>query len=366
MEIHHNIKDIFCAPRLAVSLTKILTCLRANIVGFIAYLIANYLALLSSGFSLREVWEIHGIYPCAYIYELRWYSSLLFWASTIYWFLAIYGSMVQISKITLQELKGDFFYSLENAHNFIEKNWQPVIFAPLSILAILAFYILATSFFGFIAKTPLVGSIFLAFPFIVYIFGAVFALFTFFTLIISIFYTPAIVGALKEDTMGCVFNIYLLTWRYPLQLIVYKLILFPLIYLSQFVLAIALGFGFKIVDLIFSNALLMGEKFSAIVGNATKIAIPKELFEIIFGSYIVSYYDFFITTSNKTLNNVESISSFFIGIFILLMVLGCFSYALSVFSTGSVFILNILKYKSGVNIVSIKDESDFIETKIEK
>ena len=48
------------------------------------------------------------------------------------------------------------------------------------------------------------------------------------------------------------------------------------------------------------------------------------------------------------------------------MVLVCFSYALSVFSTGSVFIINILKYKSGVNIVSIKDESDFIETKIEK
>ena len=366
MEIHYNIKDIFRAPRSALNITKILIFARANTVGFIAYLITNYLALLLSGFSLIEIWKSHGVFPCAINYELSWYASLLFWAGSVYWFLAIYGSMAQVSKITIQELKGDYFYSISNAHSFIKKNWQPVVFTPLSILAILIFYVLATSFFGFLAKTPLVGSIFLAIPFMIYIFGAVFAVFTFFAFLISIIYTPTMVGTLREDTMGCVFNIFLLTWRYPLQLIIYKIILLPLIYLSQIILVIILCFGFKVVDLIFSNPLLMGERFNVVVGNATKTAIPKDIFEIIFGSFMSSYYDFFITTSNKTLNNVEALASFLIGFFVVLMVLVCFSYALSVFSTGSVFILNILNIKSGINMVSIKNRSDFIKTKIEE
>ncbi len=366
MEILDNIKDIFRAPRLALSITKILTFAQANTVGFIAYLIANYLALLSSGFSLIEIWTSHGIFPCANIYKLSWYSSLLFWAGSVYWFLAIYGSMAKVSKITLQELEGDYFYSLNNAHNFIKNNWQPVIFAPLSILAILVFYVLTTSFFGFLTKTPFIGSLFLAIPFIIYIFGAVFAIFTFFVFSISIIYTPAIVGTLKEDTMGSVFNIFLLAWRYPLQLIFYKLMLLPFIYLSQVILVVILGLGFKVIDLIFSNPLLMGERFSAVVGNATKTAIPKDVFEIIFGSFMASYYDFFITTSNNTLNNVEAVASFLIGFFILLLVLICFSYALSVFSTGSVFILNILNIKSGINMISIKNKAGLIKTNIEE
>ena len=110
----------------------------------------------------------------------------------------------------------------------------------------------------------------------------------------------------------------------------------------------------------------MGERFSAVVGNATKTAIPKDIFEIIFGSFMSSYYDFFITTSNEALNNVETFASFLIGFFVVLMVLVCFSYALSVFSTGTVFILNILNIKSGINMVSIENGSDFIKTKIEE
>ena len=89
MEIHYNIRDIFRAPRSALSITKILTFAQANIVGFLAYLTTNYLALLSSGFSLIEIWTSHGIFPCANIYKLSWYASLLFWAGSVYWFLAI-------------------------------------------------------------------------------------------------------------------------------------------------------------------------------------------------------------------------------------------------------------------------------------
>ena len=85
---------------------------RANIVGYFVYFVANYLALFLSGKSILNIWNNHGIYPCAYIYELPWYASVLFWLSTTYWILAIYGSITSASKTTYQELKGDHFFSI--------------------------------------------------------------------------------------------------------------------------------------------------------------------------------------------------------------------------------------------------------------
>ncbi len=360
MEIHFNIKDIFRAPRSALSLTKILTFLRANIVGYFAYLIANYLALYLSGNTFTSIWQSHGIYPCAYTYELNWYSSIIFWISTIYWFLAIYGSMCAVSRITLEELRGNYFYSIQDAHNFIKKNWQPVIFTPITIFAILVFYVLATSFFGLLSKIPWIGSLILSIPFLIYLLGAIFAAFTIYVFLVSIVFTPTIVGTTNEDTMGSVFNSYMLAWRYPLQIIAYKLILAPLIYFSQLFLATMIGSSFKIIDLIFSNSFLMGEKFTAIIGNAATLAIPKKLIDAIFGSLSINSYSFFIPNAYQKTYGVETISSFIIVFFILIVVLLCFSYALSVFSTGSVYILNILKNRSGINLIASNNNEGFV------
>ena len=360
MEIHFNIKDIFYAPRSALNLAKILTFLRANIAGYTAYLFANYLALFLSGNTFIGIWQNHGLYPCAYMFDLNWYSSVLFWTSSVYWFLAVYGAMCAVSRITLKELKGNYFYSIHDAHSFIEKNWRAIILTPITIIIILAFYILATSFFGILSKIPWIGSIIISVPFFIYLIGAVFSVFTIFTLLVSIVFTPAIVGTTNEDTMGSVFNSYMLAWRYPFQIIAYKLILIPLTYLSQLFLLTIIGSGFKIMNLIFSNSILMGERFTAILGNAASVAVPKKLIDTIFGLLSVNFYNFFIPSTFQKTDGVDLLSIFIIGFFMLIVVLMCFSYALSVFSTGTVYILNIFKKKSGINLIEADDNEDLI------
>ncbi len=358
MEIHYNIKDIFHAPRSALSLTKILTFFRAHIVGYFVYLIANYAAIFFSDNSLISIWKSHGMYPFAYAHELNWYSSIIFWVSVIYWFLAIYGTMCAVSKITLQELKGDYFYSIQDAHNFIKKNWYPLMLTPITILMILAFYVLSTSFFGLLSKIPLIGSLIISIPFLIYLLGAVFAAFTFYVFLISIIFTPTIIAITKEDTMGSVFNCYMFAWRYPIQTIAYKLVLAPLVYLSQLFIITMIGSGFKIMDLIFSNSFLMGERFTIIFGNAVNFAMPKKLLDTIFRSYSDNFYRLFIPNSYQEINGFDIISSLIIGFFIIMIVFLCFSYALSVFSTGSVYILNILMNKSGINFIALNNDED--------
>tara|TARA_B100001142_G_scaffold59505_2_gene58437 strand:- start:2118 stop:3239 length:1122 start_codon:yes stop_codon:yes gene_type:complete len=365
LEIRYNIKDLFKAPRSALNLTKILTLLKSNIVGYLLYFIANYFALFLIGKTFLESWRTQGFFPCAYIYDLPWYASILFWISSLYWFLAVYGAMSAVSKITIQELKGDYFYSTRDAHEYIKKNWYPIMFTPLSILSILVFYVIATSFFGFLTRIPGIGSLFLAIPFAMYLFGAIFAAFTFYVLIISIIFTPAIVGAIKEDTMGSVFNVYMIAWRFPIQITLYKLILLPLTYFSHAVLVIATGFGFKIMDLIFSNSLFMGDRFAAVISNAASLAIPKDFIVLIFGSFFANFYNYFIPSSFEALNSIEAASSLFIAIFLLLIVFLCFSYALSVFSSGLVIILNILKKSSGIDLIAKADKANLTSHSIQ-
>ena len=118
------------------------------------YLFANYLALILAGLSIKEIWINEGVYPCAYSYNIPWYSMVLFWISSINWILMIYGSIGVVAKHTISELKGDYFLSANEAHEEVEKNWLTILFGTISILLILAFYIVMASIFGLISKIP--------------------------------------------------------------------------------------------------------------------------------------------------------------------------------------------------------------------
>ena len=114
------------------------------------------------------------------------------------------------------------------------------------------------------------------------------------------------------------------------------------------------------MNLIFSNSILMGERFTAILGNAASVAVPKKLIDTIFGLFSINFYNFFIPSTFQKTDGLDLFSIFIIGIFILIVVLISFSYALSVFSTGTVYILNIFKKKSGINLIETYDNEDLI------
>ncbi len=358
MKLNYNILDLLRTPRLAFSLTKIIIFARANIVGYFVYFVANYLALFLSGKSILDIWNNHGIYPCAYIYELPWYASVLFWLSAAYWILAIYGSIASASKTTYQELKGDHFFSAGDAHKYLEKYWHPIIFAPFSIIAILLFYVLAASCFALIGKMPWIGELIFAIPYIIHLFGSVFAFFTFFVLVVSVIYSPIIVGTLKEDTMGTVFNSYMISWRFPIHIALYHLVLFPIIYLSQLILMVSILSGFKILNSIFGIDLFMAEKLNNIVGQAAYSVWPKDLFSFIHGSYLTGFYDFFVPLSNGNLGGTETVSSVIVGFFLFVIIIIWFSYCLSLFTVGETLIFNIFKKRMGTDLLMINHEKE--------
>ena len=111
IKLHFDVRDIFRAPRLALSGKKIWIFLVANLIGYSAYFILNYLAFALIGQSFGETWTNQGLYPCIYVTNAPWYACMLFWVGIINWLIAIHLACTAVSRVTYRQLKGDEFYS---------------------------------------------------------------------------------------------------------------------------------------------------------------------------------------------------------------------------------------------------------------
>ena len=79
MDLHFNFKDIFRAPRLALSGKKIWIFMTGNLAGFILYWAFSYLSLALAGIPFSTALANYGLYPCLYGTESAdWYVWVRF------------------------------------------------------------------------------------------------------------------------------------------------------------------------------------------------------------------------------------------------------------------------------------------------
>ncbi|MBT3676108.1 MAG: hypothetical protein HOA15_07255 [Candidatus Marinimicrobia bacterium] len=375
MNLHFDVRDIFRAPRLALSGKKIWIFLVANVIGYVAYFILNYIALALSGQPFGETWASQGLYPCLYGNDAPWYAWVLFWGGVIDWLIAIHLACTAVARVTYKQLKGDEFYSSGDAWRFVKKHWHPVVFTSISMALILVFFIGMAALFALFGKIPFVGEFLFALPYLLYFFGAVFTVYTSVVFLVSFIYTPAIVGTIEEDTMGAVFNSYSVTWSQPWRVIAYHGVLLPLAAISVGVFKLVMLYGFKLVNLVFGHEMLMGQKLTNIVGSAANAIWPQDLFNSIVAACSTSgsccgtcligsnalddFYTCFIPAAPGSLSGTECIAAVIVGIFIFLITMSFFSYFLSILSVGETIMFTIFRKKSDDdNILERKDEEE--------
>ena len=75
MNLYFNVRDIFRAPRLALSGKKIWIFIVGNLAGFIAYWVFSYLSLAMSGMALSDAIAKYGLYPCGPLEPSACHSS---------------------------------------------------------------------------------------------------------------------------------------------------------------------------------------------------------------------------------------------------------------------------------------------------
>ena len=338
MDLNYNLRDLFKAPRIALSVKKIWLYLKANLSGYFYYLLLNYFGLMINDYSFWEIWRQFGLYPCIISYETIWYIDIIFYISVIQWIYRIFFAATAVAKLTTKQLSGDEFFSSSEAMNFSLSNYRAVIFPSVSILLIFLFFIIFGFLFGLIGKIPFAGDILFYLSYIFILFGVIFSLFTLLVLTINLIYNPSIVGTIEENTLGAVFISYQMAWNNSLQILGYHIILIPVSIISVGIFRLILFSGFKIMNLFFSNDLLIGQTYNNIVSYSASLVWPLELFSskfpISIELLINNWYNFFIPTSSGPLNSIDFISVTVLSFFLIVITLTFVSYFLTILTVG--------------------------------
>lgn len=359
-KLYFDIRDIFRAPRLALSGKKILIQCLGLLIGYVGYLILTYIAFLTSGISFSDLWESYGLFPLWGFTFTHWYSWLLFIIGCIFLLATWLLATAAVGKVTYEQLKGDEFYSAKDSLKFLKEHGKTVLFAPLSLVVFSVILVVGGIIVGLLGKIPYVGELGLGIFYAVPIFVvAFFVIYTLFIFVFSLLLSPAVVATTKEDIFETIVQLFSSIWSQPWRFFLYTALAGVLAKLGTFVLGY---FSFRSVQLLnWSCGVLMKEKFIDIIDEALSyLAIPLWFSDFFANIFPGINFRFHLPDIGfgAFLNWSESISAFLIGITFILIVFGVVSYGLATISTGQTLTYIIIRQK--------KDEENLLERKTEE
>lgn len=371
MKLYFDVRDIFRAPRLALSGKKVIIFMQANLVGYAVYWVLNYLGAAVHGMAFSDTWEAYGLYPCLLSLDsLSGIACVLYWMGAAFWFYAISLGATAVSRVTYKQLKGDEFYSGGDAWSYVKKHWHPVVFSSISLALILAFLFFLAAIFALLGKIPYVGEFLFVLPYFLYFFGSVFTIYTGIVFLVALVYTPAIVGTYEEDTMGTVWHNFSITWGQPWRIILYHTALIPVLVLGAYLFSHAWISGYGLINAVYSHEWFMGSKLLNVVGWATQAVHPGALCSLLGNICSICSACYagcascgsLLTSSGVALSGTEQVAAFILAVFLFLLIVSAVSYTMAVLSVGETLMFIIFKKRSDDdNLLERKDEEELEE-----
>jgi hypothetical protein len=368
-KFYFDFRDVFKTPRLALSGKKIFLQFIGFFSGYILWLIFNYVAFLSEGMQLGEIWEAYGLFPMFELTYNFWYSKLLFFFGfflfLVFWF---FGSTA-VGKVTCEQLKGDEFYSTKDALRFSRKHFKTALFSFLFLIVAVLFLFICGIVIGLLGKIPVVGELGLGIFYLIPIFVvALFTIYTLFIFFISLLLAPAVVATTKEDTFETLIQLFTSIWAQPWRYFLYTGITAGLAKIATFVFAY---FSFRAVQFIhLSLGIFMKDKLANIFDQALNyLALPTGVINFFTNLFPKINFAFFLPEAGlgDGTNWSGSISAFLIGISFILIFFFILSYGLAILSCGqTVTYLIIRKRKDEENLLEKKTELEELEELEEK
>ena len=359
-KFYFNIRDIFRAPRLALSGKKLFIQTSGLLCGYLGFLILTYIAHLLSDRRLSEIWGSYGLFP-VYDFSFRGFFPWLIFVIGCGWFISIFLlSNAAVGKLTYEQLKGDEFYSTKDSFKFLKKNWKTVLLSPLSILALVIILLICGVIIGLLGKIPYVGELGLGIFYGVPIFVvALFTAYTLFIFFIALFMTPAIVATTKEDVFETIVQLFSSIWTQPWRYFIYTGLSGLLAKLGAFVFGYFCFRGVQLVN--WSIGVLMKDKLSEIIEGALGyLTVPSSILYFFSNIFPGIRFAYLVPEPGwgAGLNWSKGIAAFLIGITFILIIFVVVSYALATLSVGQTLTYIILRKK--------KDDENLLEKKTEE
>ncbi len=199
------------------------------IIGGIIYNVFTYGAFLAGGKTIQYVWDTYRLFPVITSHHaLPWYSMVLWYVGIACFYFSFMWGQTALSKVVYEQLRGDEFYEMSEAIKFANSNLKTIIFSPITLLGAIIFLLLVGALMGLIGRIPYFGPIFIGLVAILIFFFAFFTVYLMVVFILSLIYTPYIIGTTKSDTFDTLFELFSILWEEPWRIVVYNSIIVAL------------------------------------------------------------------------------------------------------------------------------------------
>lgn len=363
-ELHWNYKDVFRAARFGFSAKKIWTMFLGILLGTALYSIFTYIGMALSGLTFPQIWAEFRLIPFPWTIPLTIPGKIFVGIGVFLFFVSYFIFGTAVSKITIEQLKGDEFYEVKRAvaHGF--KSGRSAVLAPITLAVIVGLILLGGIVLGLIGKIPYFGELvllLLSIPVIFIVFFMVYLIIAFF---FSLYMAPAVVGTTKSDTFDTLFEVFSTVNEENWRFIGYQALLYAVKVVGIGLFAFFIGRVIAIINGVLSLSWLMGEKFINIADAALSylpsIAFPNDLtYQWISRFLEVTKTDMLLyPPSTPILPWSQALLGFLFGILLYLLIFTVLSYWGAMHWAGNTIIFTIILKK--------KDEIDLLEQKEEQ
>ncbi|MDZ7373832.1 MAG: hypothetical protein ONB23_07650 [candidate division KSB1 bacterium] len=358
-KLYFDFRDIFRSPRIALSLQRIWIQFLGLAAGYVAYLLFTYLAFLSAGKGLTDMWEKWGLFPCLWAEtgSTPWYSWIVYAIGLIALLVAWWVSATAVSRAAYKLLKGDNFYTWKEAYQFAFKKLSSVVMAPVGIALIAFAFVVGAWFVGLLGRIPYVGELGLSLFTFVWVAAALFLVFLVVVTLVAAVIAPSVLATTDEDAFETIFQSFSVTWSQPWRFVVYQALSVALSLLSFGVLAWFVKRAVVAMNALFAFG--MGPKYVNLASHGQYLVqkwvfLSQDWVEAIFRKFAPHIYfarEFYALELPAVLN----VSAYLFAISLVIAGAWVVSYGLSTFNVGNTLIYIVLRKK--------KDDENLLERK---
>jgi hypothetical protein len=359
-------RDIFRAPRLALSLQRMWIQLVGLFIGYLGYLVFTYGAMIAAGFQFSSSWAKYGLLPCLFMVgePFPWFSWIIFAVGVMLLLIVFLITNTAVARAAYMLIKGNNFYTWREAFAFSMRKAASIILTPISLGILIGLLILGALIIGLLGKIPVVGVLGIGAFTLLWLLAALFLVFIIVILFVSIVLVPSIIATTDEDAFEAVFQTFSITWNQPWRLVIYEVAVVILAIFSTGILAVAIKKAVWLMNALLST--FMGSDYINLANNAQAMVQGWLLSAQIFVQGIYQHFSHYVYFSHEfiaipanELTTVTVIASYLCAFTLLFIAGWVVSYGLSIFTIGNTLIYIVLRHKKdGENLLERQDAEE--------
>ena len=363
---YFDFRDIFQAIRYGFSGRKIAVHLVGLVLAYLIYQTLVYLSLFVVGnTAAQDFWNEYGLLPVLPFSDtgLTQTTVIAMWIGVTCFACIFFLASTVVSKITIEQLRGDFFFSVGDGVTFLKGYWKSVFGAFITMLIIQIFLALIPLGIAGLGKLPVVGkplltisSLFMPLGFFLGVLMALIAV----VFGVSLLFVPAVVATTGADAFETIYQQFAIVWNQPWRTVCYEVILFLMKLVFVPIWALFCLAGFSIVMLPISR-LHAGEMEH--ITACANLWLGGAIEKVTMLPYTNTFGVFNIGLAMKEASAfTTTVTAIFLTLTILMGVGLVIAYLFSIASAGNTIVYSVLRKKiDGHNLLTRINE-DVIET----